>query len=61
MPNAVTSVLADYRGYNTMFETTVIFAAGCGLLPSVAGSSCEGGDSGRDFPSSVDWDRRPGK
>jgi multicomponent Na+:H+ antiporter subunit B len=28
VPNAVTSVLADYRGYDTMFETTVIFAAG---------------------------------
>lgn len=34
VPNAVTSVLADYRGYDTMFETTVIFAAGvaCFLL-----------------------------
>lgn len=28
VPNIVTSVLADYRGYDTMFETTVIFAAG---------------------------------
>ena len=28
VPNAVTSILADYRGYDTMFETTVIFAAG---------------------------------
>lgn len=28
VPNAVTSVLADYRGYDTMFETTVIFGAG---------------------------------
>ncbi len=28
VPNAVTSVLADYRGYDTMFETTVIFSAG---------------------------------
>ncbi len=27
-PNIVTSVLADYRGYDTMFETTVVFAAG---------------------------------
>jgi multicomponent Na+:H+ antiporter subunit B len=34
VPNSVTSVLADYRGYDTMFETTVIFAAGvaCFLL-----------------------------
>lgn len=28
VPNVVTAVLADYRGYDTMFETTVIFAAG---------------------------------
>jgi len=26
VPNIVTAVLADYRGYDTMFETTVIFA-----------------------------------
>lgn len=28
VPNMVTSVLADYRGYDTLFETTVIFTAG---------------------------------
>lgn len=28
VPNIVTAVLADYRGYDTMFETIVIFAAG---------------------------------
>ncbi len=28
VPNIVTAVLADYRGYDTMFETTVIFTAG---------------------------------
>ncbi len=27
-PNLVTAVLADYRGYDTMFETAVIFSAG---------------------------------
>ena len=34
VPNIVTAVLADYRGYDTMFETTVIFSAGvaCFLL-----------------------------
>lgn len=33
-PNMVTSVLADYRGYDTLGETTVIFTAGvsCALL-----------------------------
>jgi multicomponent Na+:H+ antiporter subunit B len=29
-PNAVTSVLADYRSYDTLIETVVIFAAGVG-------------------------------
>ena len=28
VPNVVTAVLADYRGYDTMFETTVVFTAG---------------------------------
>jgi len=33
-PNMVTAVLADYRGYDTFGETTVIFTAGliCYLL-----------------------------
>ena len=33
-PNMVTAVLADYRGYDTLGETTVIFSAGmvCILL-----------------------------
>ena len=31
-PNVVTSVLADYRGYDTLGETTVIFTAGIGVL-----------------------------
>jgi multicomponent Na+:H+ antiporter subunit B len=29
-PNAVTSVLADYRGYDTLIETVVIFSSGVG-------------------------------
>ena len=34
VPNLVTAVLADYRGYDTMFETIVIFTAGiaCAFL-----------------------------
>jgi len=28
VPNIVTAVLADYRSYDTMFETAVVFAAG---------------------------------
>jgi multicomponent Na+:H+ antiporter subunit B len=35
-PNIVTAVLADYRGYDTLGETTVIFTAGvvCMILLS---------------------------
>ena len=32
VPNIVTAVLADYRGYDTMFETIVIFCAGITVL-----------------------------
>jgi multicomponent Na+:H+ antiporter subunit B len=32
VPNLVTSVLADYRGWDTMFETVVVFAAGMAIL-----------------------------
>ncbi len=32
MPNIVTSVLASYRGYDTLGETVVIFTAGLGVL-----------------------------
>jgi multicomponent Na+:H+ antiporter subunit B len=32
VPNLVTSVLASYRGYDTLGETTVIFTAGIGIL-----------------------------
>jgi len=33
-PNIVSAILADYRGYDTFGETTVVFAAGlaCYLL-----------------------------
>lgn len=32
VPNMVTSVLADYRGYDTLGETTVIFTAGLSCI-----------------------------
>ena len=31
-PNAVTSLLADYRGYDTLGETSVIFTAGMACI-----------------------------
>jgi multicomponent Na+:H+ antiporter subunit B len=32
VPNTVTTLLGAYRGYDTMFETTVIFVAGISML-----------------------------
>lgn len=32
VPNIVTSVLADYRSFDTMFETAVVFTAGLAVL-----------------------------
>jgi multicomponent Na+:H+ antiporter subunit B len=32
VPNIVTAILADYRGYDTMFETIVIFTAGIACI-----------------------------
>ncbi len=36
-PNVVTAVLADYRGYDTLGETTVIFTAGIGVMMLLKG------------------------
>ncbi len=36
VPNMVTSVLASYRGYDTLGEVTVIFTAGVGVLALIA-------------------------
>jgi multicomponent Na+:H+ antiporter subunit B len=38
VPNAVTAVLADYRGYDTLGETTVIFTAGIGVMLLLRGA-----------------------
>ncbi len=32
VPNLVTSVIVNYRGYDTLFEVAVIFTAGMGLI-----------------------------
>jgi multicomponent Na+:H+ antiporter subunit B len=37
VPNAVTAVLADYRGFDTLGETTVIFIAGIGVMLLLSG------------------------
>jgi len=38
IPNVVTSVLASYRGYDTLGETTVIFTAGVAVLLLLRGA-----------------------
>ena len=37
VPNAVTAILASYRGYDTLGETAVVFAAGIGVLMLISG------------------------
>ncbi|MCJ7615087.1 MAG: hypothetical protein MUO43_00915 [Desulfobacterales bacterium] len=43
-PNMVTAVLADYRGYDTMGETTVIFTAGIACVLMLRKKRKGGGD-----------------
>jgi len=38
VPNAITSILADYRGYDTNYETTVIFTAGLSVMMILGGA-----------------------
>jgi len=39
IPNVVTSILASYRGYDTLGETAVVFTAGIGVLLLISGLS----------------------
>jgi len=39
VPNVVTSILASYRGYDTLGETAVVFTAGIGVLALLSGLS----------------------
>ena len=38
VPNVVTSVLASYRGYDTLGEVAVVFTAGTGVLVLLGGA-----------------------
>jgi multicomponent Na+:H+ antiporter subunit B len=49
VPNVVTAILADYRGYDTLGETTVIFTAGIGVMLLLRG----GRRRGRSAPESA--------
>jgi multicomponent Na+:H+ antiporter subunit B len=51
VPNVVTSVLADYRGYDTLGETTVIFTAGIGVMLLLRGMRRKGRADDKSEPS----------
>lgn len=48
VPNVVTSVLADYRGYDTLGETTVIFTAGIGVMLLLRGKRRKAAPNGEN-------------
>ena len=48
VPNVVTSVLASYRGYDTLGEVTVIFTAGVGVLILVGGRRGRRKENGKE-------------
>jgi len=48
VPNVVTTVLADYRGFDTMFETVVIFSAGIAVLALLGIRRRPGAPAGRE-------------
>jgi len=55
VPNIVTAVLASYRGYDTLGETTVIFTAGLAVTLLLGFGSMKGGRARSDVhpPASV--------
>jgi multicomponent Na+:H+ antiporter subunit B len=54
VPNIVTSVLASYRGYDTLGETTVIFTAAIGVLALLGRRRRKHGDKSQDGVKSND-------
>ena len=43
VPNVVTAVLASFRGYDTLGETTVVFTAGAGIIALLRRRKRQGG------------------
>lgn len=58
IPNIVTAVLASYRGYDTMGEVTVVFAAVVGVLILLASGGGAGAATGDSDRSSRQKDRK---
>ena len=48
MPNIVTAVLASYRGFDTLGEVVVVFAAGVAVILLLGVGSVRGGRSVAD-------------
>ncbi len=60
IPNIVTTVLGSYRGYDTLGETTVVFAAMVGVLMLFAGSGGRrGGGRARESSGGTGGDGAP--
>ncbi len=53
VPNVVTSVLASYRGYDTLGETLVIFTAGIGVISLLSVSRQTKKDSRKKVPADM--------
>ena len=47
VPNVVTAVLASFRGYDTLGETTVVFTAGAGIIALLRRRRFNGGSDAR--------------
>jgi multicomponent Na+:H+ antiporter subunit B len=52
VPNVVTAVLADYRGFDTFGEVTVVFTAGIGVMLLLRGGRRRGRSDDEEKPSS---------
>jgi multicomponent Na+:H+ antiporter subunit B len=53
VPNMVTAVLADYRGYDTMFETVVVFTAGAAIFLILAVGTTREKEAGIQPPARI--------
>ena len=58
VPNAVTAILASYRGYDTLGETAVVFTAGIGVLLLISGLSRRRHRRRREGAQEPDHDQR---
>jgi multicomponent Na+:H+ antiporter subunit B len=53
VPNVVTSVLASYRGYDTLGETVVVFTAGIGVMSLLSISRATKEQASRKVPADM--------